>query len=112
MFHRFPRIFRPAALSALALTCLSSCSKNEDTIKIGEYASISGKDASLGHSSHRGTVLAVETINAAGGLLGKPIQLIPEDTQSKAGESGTAVRKLSSRDKVVALLGEVASSRS
>jgi len=84
----------------------------EDTIKIGEYASITGKEASLGQSSHQGTVLAVETINAAGGVLGRKLELITEDTQSKAGESGTAVRKLISRDKVVAILGEVASSRS
>ena len=83
-----------------------------DTIKIGEYASITGKEASLGQSSHQGTVLAVETINAAGGVLGRKLELITEDTQSKPGESGTAVRKLISRDKVVAIVGEVASSRS
>jgi len=83
-----------------------------DTIKIGEYASITGKEASLGQSSHQGTLLAVETINAAGGVLGRQLELITEDTQSKPGESGTAVRKLISRDKVVAIVGEVASSRS
>ena len=91
---------------------LAGCARNSDTIKIGEYASLSGKEASLGQSSHRGTLLAIETINAAGGVLGKKLELITEDTQSKAGESGTAVRKLISRDKVVAILGEVASSRS
>ena len=110
MIHRSLRLLRPGAIAALLL--LSACSKPSDTIKIGEYASITGKEASLGQSSHRGTLLAVETINAAGGILGKQIELITEDTQSKAGESGTAVRKLISRDKVVALLGEVASSRS
>ena len=83
-----------------------------DTIKIGEYASLTGKEASLGQSSHQGTVLAIENINAAGGVLGRKLELISEDTQSKPGESGTAVRKLISRDKVVAILGEVASSRS
>jgi branched-chain amino acid transport system substrate-binding protein len=57
-------------------------------------------------------VLAVEPIHAAGGVLGRPLELITEDTQSKPGESGTAVRKLITRDKVVAILGEVASSRS
>jgi branched-chain amino acid transport system substrate-binding protein len=104
---------RPVKLGAvLSLLLLSGCSRNDDTIKIGEYASLSGKEASLGQSSHRGTQLAVETINAAGGVLGKQLELIVEDTQSKAGESGTAVRKLISRDKVVAILGEVASSRS
>jgi branched-chain amino acid transport system substrate-binding protein len=110
MLHRYSRLLRPSTIAALIL--LSGCAKNEDTIKIGEYASLSGKEASLGQSSHQGTVLAVERINAAGGVLGKKLELIVEDTQSKAGESGTAVRKLISRDKVVAILGEVASSRS
>ncbi|MGI8432947.1 MAG: ABC transporter substrate-binding protein [Chthoniobacterales bacterium] len=50
--------------------------------------------------------------NAAGGVLGKKINLITEDDQSKPGEAATAVRKLISRDRVVALLGEIASSRS
>jgi branched-chain amino acid transport system substrate-binding protein len=83
-----------------------------DTIPVGEYASLTGKEASLGQASHNGTLLAVEQINAAGGVLGRKLQLITEDTQSKAGEAGTAVRKLISRDKVVAVLGEVVSSRS
>ena len=110
MSHRYFRLLRFSAFAAVAF--LSACSKNQDTIKIGEYASLTGKEASLGQSSHKGTLLAIEQINAAGGVLGKQIELIAEDTQSKAGESGTAVRKLISRDKVVALLGEVASSRS
>jgi branched-chain amino acid transport system substrate-binding protein len=100
-------------LSGLAaFAALSAPVQGQDTIRIGEYASLTGKEASLGQSSHQGTVLAVETINAAGGVLGRKLELITEDTQSKAGESGTAVRKLISRDKVVAILGEVASSRS
>ena len=56
--------------------------------------------------------LAGASLNAAGGVLGKKLDLITEDNQSKAGESATAARKLLSRDKAVALLGEVASSRS
>ena len=104
------RRLRPGVIAAVLL--LAGCARTSDTIKIGEYASLSGKEASLGQSSHRGTLLAIETINAAGGVLGKQLELITEDTQSKAGESGTAVRKLISRDKVVAILGEVASSRS
>jgi len=107
---RHRHLLRLAAAALLAAA--AHAADGDDTIKIGEYASITGKEASLGQSSHQGTVLAVETINAAGGVLGKPLELITEDTQSKSGESGTAVRKLISRDKVVAILGEVASSRS
>ena len=83
-----------------------------DTIKVGEFASLTGKEATFGQSSHNGTQLAVEELNAAGGILGKKVQLLTEDTQSKAGESQTVVNKLVSRDSVIAVLGEVASSRS
>lgn len=98
----------PLAL-ALALT---GCAQKSDTIKVGEFASLTGKEAAFGQSSHKGTQLAIEEANAAGGVLGKKIELVTEDNQSKAGESATVVKKMISRDKVVALLGEVASSRS
>jgi branched-chain amino acid transport system substrate-binding protein len=83
-----------------------------DTIKVGEYASLHGSEAAFGQSSHKGTVLAIEQINAAGGVLGKKIDLISEDNLSKPGESATIVKKLITRDHVVAVLGEVASGRS
>ncbi len=83
-----------------------------DVIKVGEYASLTGKEATFGISSHEGTLLAVEELNAAGGVLGKQIKLMTEDTQSKPGEPATVVNKLISRDSAVAILGEVASSRS
>lgn len=112
------------ALAAAGLVCLTGCKKSEDggtggtgagsgdSIAIGEFASLTGKEAAFGQSSHKGTLLAVEEINKAGGVLGKQLRLITEDTQSKQGESATGVRKLISRDKVVAVLGEVASGRS
>ena len=81
-------------------------------IKVGEFASLSGKEATFGISSHEGTLLAIENLNAAGGVLGRQFQLITEDDLSKAGEPATDVNKLISRDNVVAVLGEVASSRS
>jgi branched-chain amino acid transport system substrate-binding protein len=83
-----------------------------NTIRIGEYASLTGKEATFGQSSHNGTLLAIRELNAAGGLLGKQLELISQDNQSKAGESQTVVNKLIARDNVVAVLGEVASSRS
>lgn len=87
-------------------------SANSNEIPIGEYASLTGQTASFGQSSHKGTALAIEEVNAAGGVLGKPLKLYTEDDQSKAGEAATVVRKLISRNDVVAVLGEVASSRS
>jgi len=84
----------------------------DNTIKVGEYASLHGSEADFGQSSHKGTALAVDQINAAGGVLGKKIDLITEDNLSKPGESATIVKKFITRDHVVAVLGEVASGRS
>lgn len=104
-------------IAALATTLIAGCSGSGDgsagdTIRIGEFASLTGNEATFGQSSHKGTVLAIEEINAAGGVLGKQIELIAEDNRSTAGESATIVKKLITRDRVVAILGEVASSRS
>ena len=96
----------------LTLVVLALALRPQDTIKIGEYASLTGKEASFGQQSHKGLTLAIEELNAAGGVLGKKLELITEDNQTKPGESATAVKKLISRDKVVALIGEVASGRS
>ncbi len=96
----------------LTLMVLALALRAQDTIKVGEYASLTGKEASFGQQSHKGLTLAIEELNAAGGVLGKKLELITEDNQTKPGESATAVKKLISRDKVVALIGEVASGRS
>lgn len=91
----------------------TSCNKSgSDEILIGEYESLSGSEATFGQSSHNGLVLAVEEVNNSGGLLGKKIKLITEDNQGKPSETQTVVQKLINRDKVVAIIGEVASSRS
>lgn len=101
-----------AALGFL-LTALTGCGGGGgDTIKVGEFTSLTGKEATFGTSSHEGTLLAIEEVNAAGGVLGKQLELLTEDDQSKAGEPANVVNKLISKDGVVAVLGEVASSRS
>lgn len=99
------------AMSGCNKPATGSDNQNEP-IKVGEYASLTGDTATFGISSHEGTLLAIEEINAAGGVLGRQIQLITEDTRSKPGEPATVVNKLIARDKVIAVLGEVASSRS
>lgn len=113
---------RRALISLLSLALaaglgLTSCNKGGSaddgkTIKIGEFASLTGATASFGNASHNGAVMVIDAANASGGILGKKINLITEDDQSKPGDAATAVRKLISRDRVVALIGEIASSRS
>src|SRR5688500_1241519 len=81
-------------------------------ILVGEYGSLTGAEATFGQSTHNGIMLAIDEINAAGGVGGRKIKIITEDDQSKAEEAANAVTKLISQNQVVAVLGEVASSNS
>ncbi len=100
-------------LSAAAFLALAGCQKQDDSvIRVGEYASLTGKEAAFGQSCHKGTLLAIEELNAGGGLLGKKLELRTEDDASTQGQPATIVKKLISRDKVIAVLGEATSSRS
>jgi branched-chain amino acid transport system substrate-binding protein len=80
--------------------------------KVGAYLSLSGEDSAFGIDTREGIELAVEDINKKGGPKGKPIKVLYEDDKSKPDETTNKVLQLIDRDKVVALLGEVASSRS
>ncbi len=94
------------------LLSFTACKKNENVLLIGEYGSLTGGTATFGQSTHKGIMMATEEINAQGGLLGKKIQIITEDDQSKPEEAKMAVLKLIKQNQVIAILGEVASSRS
>ena len=78
-------------------------------IVIGHYGSMSGAQATFGQSTDNGIQLAVAERNAAGGIKGRKIVVKTLDTAGKAQEAGAAVTRLITQDKVVALLGEVAS---
>ncbi|MFO0859961.1 MAG: ABC transporter substrate-binding protein [Phycisphaerales bacterium] len=83
-------------------------------ILIGHYGSLTGAEATFGISTDNGIKLAVEEINAAGGvnIAGKSrkVALKSEDTEGKPEKAGTVVTKLVTADEVVAVIGEVASS--
>ncbi|MCI0416551.1 ABC transporter substrate-binding protein [bacterium] len=89
-----------------------SCKKQESEIVIGEYGSLTGTTATFGISTRNGVDLAIDEVNQSGGLLGKKVRVIVEDDQGKPEEAQTVVTKLINKDRVVAVLGEVASSRS
>jgi branched-chain amino acid transport system substrate-binding protein len=121
MFGR--RVFVGLALLGAALTA-TACSKKGDSsggapgapatgdIPVGAYLSLSGEDAQFGKDTEEGIQLATDEINAAGGIKGRKIKPIFEDDKSKSDEAVQKVRQLIDRNHVVALLGEVASSRS
>lgn len=83
-----------------------------DSIKVGVYGDLTGQTASFGKSTKNGVELAFEEINKAGGVNGKKIVMAIEDTQGQPAIAKTVVSKLINQDKVVAILGEVASTNS
>ncbi len=81
-------------------------------ILVGHFASLTGSEATFGVSTDHGVILAMEERNAAGGVKGRKIALKTLDDASKSSEAGNVVQRLISEDKVVALIGEVASGSS
>ncbi|MEA3163443.1 MAG: branched-chain amino acid transport system substrate-binding protein [Verrucomicrobiota bacterium] len=97
-------------LLAVTLSLSTYSSLGATTVKIGEVDPLTGGVSQFGIGCHQGFVLAFEEINGEGGILGQKIELVTEDDQSKPGQSATAVRKLITQDKVVAILGDATSS--
>lgn len=93
---------------------LAACKKEPsvEAIRIGEVETLTGPEASIGESIHRGVSLAVQEINAHGGIAGHPLELITLDDQGRSEEATTAVSKLIHKNKVHAIIGSSASSRS
>jgi len=81
-------------------------------LKIGVYMPMTGDTATFGTSSMGGIRLATEQRNAAGGIRGSRIELILEDDRGQPEEAKTVVTRLVTREKVIAVLGEVGSARS
>ncbi len=113
MLRRAAALLIPCSLVAalIAIGCKGGGNApSGDSIPIGEFASLTGNQATFGQSAHNGLKLAIDEINKKGGVLGKKLVLLTEDDQSKSEEAATVVQKLINRDKVVAVIGEVASS--
>jgi len=81
-------------------------------IVIGHYASMTGGTAHFGQDTDKAARLAVEQLNASGGVLGKKLKLVTLDTRGDGAEAANAVSRLIDVEKATAILGEVASSLS
>jgi len=103
---------------AVAATLVAAACGSEQSggaaapIRIGHFASLTGDTATFGRSTDNGIRMQIDEVNGRGGVLGRPLELVTEDDRSVTEEARTAAQKLLQRDQVVALLGEVASSRS
>ena len=76
-----------------------------DPIKIGYLPALTGPSSSTGVGINRGTQLAVEEINKAGGISGRMIELVSRDTQSDPTKAVNAVAELTQRQKVAMIFG-------
>ncbi|HHV17776.1 MAG TPA: ABC transporter substrate-binding protein [Thermoanaerobacterales bacterium] len=108
---------------ALAAALLSGCSQNqeenasdssqdaktEEAIKIGTIGPLTGDVATYGISTKNGVEIAVDQFNENGGIDGRKIVLISEDTRGDQTEAANAASKLVDMDKVAAIVGGVIS---
>ena len=101
-------------LTALACERRGNATNGSGTgpIVVGYYGDLSGRTSSFGQSTKNGAEMAADEINKAGGIDGRTIQIIVEDDQGEPNKAATVVTKLINQDKVMAILGEVASSNS
>lgn len=116
---RFSQRFLQVGAMAVAIAALSGCaaggvsaagsSPSAETVTFGAVLPLTGSSATIGEDQRRGIELAVEDINAAGGVDGKKLRVSVEDSQGTAAGGLDAARKLVSVEKVPVVLGEYAS---
>ncbi|MBY0380636.1 MAG: ABC transporter substrate-binding protein [Xanthobacteraceae bacterium] len=93
------------ALLVGATLLLASPALADDTIKFGLVAAMSGQSAKSGEAIVRGLSLAMDEINAAGGVLGKKLELVVRDDESNPAKGVVAARELVQREKVAVMFG-------
>lgn len=110
---KWAKVFMASSLLAGVLAgCGAAKEQNAgggDSIKIGVNLELSGGVASYGESLAKGIDIAVEEINKDGGIDGKKIELVKADNKSEAAEATNSAVKLTSQDKVTAIIGAATS---
>src|SRR6187455_2221607 len=100
--HLTRRLLLAAAVTVFAVPALA-----QDTLKLGLVAAMSGQSAKSGEAIVRGLSVAIDEINATGGVLGKKIELIVRDDESNPAKGAVAARELVQREKVAGLFGDL-----
>lgn len=94
-----------AGATALLVGALAWPAQAQETIKLGLVAAMSGQSAKSGEAIVRGLSLAIDEMNAKGGLLGKKVELVVRDDESNPAKGVVAARELVQREKVAAFFG-------
>ncbi len=98
----------------MLLVALPACGggAKSETIKIALLSPLSGDVATFGQSINNGAMLAIEDKNASGGVLGRQIEVVTEDSQCSPEAAVSAANKVIDQDGVKFIIGEVCSSAS
>jgi branched-chain amino acid transport system substrate-binding protein len=96
---------RRLLLAAAVATAVAAPAAAQDTLKLGLVAAMSGQSAKSGEAIVRGLSIAIDEINAKGGVLGKKVELVVRDDESNPAKGVIAARELVQREKVAALFG-------
>lgn len=103
------KIVGVAAVAAMVLAAAGCSKKESDTVKIGGIAPLSGAVAVYGVECKNGIDLAVEEINAAGGINGKKVEFVCEDDEGSPDKTVNAFKKLITKDGVKLVIGSLTS---
>lgn len=102
-------LFSLLILLGIAIVLPAICTMEKKPVKIGFAASLTGKFSVLGTSGRNGAILAVEEVNAAGGINNRPVQLIIRDDKNDP-DFAKQVDKDLAKEGVVAIIGHMTSS--
>ncbi|WP_285424963.1 ABC transporter substrate-binding protein [Pseudomonas sp. efr-133-TYG-103a] len=98
-------LFPVAAALTLTLAIGGGAQAAEPPIKVGLVAALSGQSAKSGEALTRGLTMAINEVNAHGGVLGRPLELVRRDDESNPSKGMLAARELIQREKVTVLFG-------
>ncbi len=104
-------VFTVLLAVGITVTCIVGCRGKQDkgVIRIGAILSLTGRGSQYGKASLQGIQIAVDEVNKAGGIHGRSIDLVVEDSLSEAKSAVTAYQKLLDIDKVCAIIGPILS---
>ena len=103
--RQLPASFKPLMTLAAIIAAFSAPAQAQETIKIGAFLSVTGPAAFLGDPEQKTLELYVEKLNAAGGVLGRKLQLVAYDDGGDAEKARTFTKRLIEQDKVDLIVG-------
>ncbi len=108
-------VLRGIGLSAAgvegSMSLRSAFAAGEATVRVGMVLPVTGPGADAGRFALGGAKLALDAVNKAGGVLGKPLELVTEDDQTTNPGAVLAFSKLASQPDIVAFLGSIRSTQ-